>query len=62
MTPVLMKAGGCRLLESLEALPPGAIDRLWLQEAERRAGQIDRGEVALVPAAEVFAKARALLK
>ncbi len=50
------------LLESFEALPKSEVDRLWLDEAERRAAQLDRGEAQLVPADEVLRKARALLK
>lgn len=51
-----------QLLESLHTLPSAEVEQLWLEEAARRADQIDRGEVKLVPADEVLAKARALLK
>lgn len=51
-----------KLLLSLEDLPPAELDNLWLDEAERRAGDIDDGKVQLVPADEVARKARALLK
>jgi hypothetical protein len=37
------------------------LEGLWLEEAARRAGQIDSGAVALVPADEVSRKARTLL-
>jgi putative addiction module component (TIGR02574 family) len=50
------------LLDSLDNLPPQDIDRLWLQEASRRATQIDTGEVELVSGDEVDRKARALLR
>ena len=50
------------LLDSLERLAPAELHKLWLDEAERRAGQLDRGEVELVSAAEVARKAQALLK
>jgi putative addiction module component (TIGR02574 family) len=50
------------LLDSLEELPPEELDRLWVEEASRRAAQIDAGEVTLVPAEEVDRKARALLR
>lgn len=50
------------LLDSLDDLPSQEIDRLWLEEASRRATQIDAGEVALVPGEEVDRKARALLR
>lgn len=51
-----------QLLESLDTLPSAEVEQLWLEEAARRADRIDRGEVKLVPADEVLAKARALLK
>ena len=50
------------LLDSLDALSPDELDRLWLEEAGRRAAQIDAGGVELVSAEEVDRKARALLK
>ena len=50
------------LLDSLDDLPSQDIDRLWLEEAGRRAAQIDAGEVSLVPGDEVDRKARALLR
>ena len=46
------------LLDSLDDLPSQDIDRLWLEEATRRATQIDTGEVSLVPGDEVDRKAR----
>ena len=50
------------LLGSLETLSADEHRSLWLNEAVRRAEQIDRGESVLVPAEEVARKARALLK
>jgi putative addiction module component (TIGR02574 family) len=50
------------LLDSLDEFPPQEIDRLWLEEASRRAAQIDTGEVELVSAEDVDRKARALLR
>jgi len=50
------------LLDSLDEFPPQEIDRLWLEEAGRRAAQIDAGEVELVSAEDVDRKARALLR
>ena len=50
------------LLESLDELTPAEVKSLWLDEAEKRAGQIDRGEVDLASAEEVAREARALLK
>lgn len=50
------------LLDSLDELSPEELDRLWVEEAGRRAAQIDAGEVELVSAEEVDRKARALLR
>ncbi len=50
------------LLGSLDSLSPDEHRALWLDEAQRCAAQIDRGEVRVVPADEVARKARALLK
>jgi len=42
---------------SLVNLPIQAeIDRLWVEEAERRVSQIERGDVELISGDEVFAK------
>lgn len=49
------------LIESLETLTPAEVDRLWVQEAQRRAEQIDAQAVELTSAEAVSAKARALL-
>ncbi len=51
-----------QLLESLDELPMAEVEQLWREEAGRRADQIDRGKVTLIPVNEVLAKARALLK
>lgn len=51
-----------QLIESLEDLSEAEADKLWLDEAERRAADIDQGKAKLVPAEEVARKARALLK
>jgi hypothetical protein len=50
------------LLDSLDNLPPAESRQLWLDEARRRAQQIDNGEVELIAAEEVARKAQALLK
>ncbi|MFZ4397564.1 MAG: addiction module protein, partial [Kiritimatiellia bacterium] len=47
-----------RILASLNLPTRPDIDKLWVEEAERRVAQIDRGEVELVPGEEVFAKIR----
>lgn len=51
-----------KLLISLEDLPEVELERLWLDEAERRAKEVDAGGVQMVLAKEVSRKARALLK
>ncbi len=47
------------LLVSLDDLPAAEIERLWLEEAERRRLAVQSGEVAPIPMDEVFAEARA---
>jgi len=47
------------LLVSLDALSEPEVERLWLEEAERRRLLVDAGETRLVPMDEVFAQARA---
>ena len=51
-----------QLIESLENLSESEADKLWLDEAERRAADIDQGKAKLIPGEEVARKARALLK
>jgi Putative addiction module component len=50
------------LLESLDQPSETNIHQLWLHEAERRAAQIDRGEVRLVTAGELEVQVQALFK
>jgi hypothetical protein len=47
------------LLESLDDLPEPEIERLWLEEAERRRADVRAGEAICIRMDEVFAKARA---
>lgn len=46
------------LIESLDGPADPDVEEAWRGEIERRIGQIDRGEVQLVPGDEVFAKLR----
>jgi hypothetical protein len=46
----------------LDNLPSEELDRLWLEEASRRAAQLDTGDVELVSSEEVDRKARALVR
>jgi putative addiction module component (TIGR02574 family) len=51
-----------QLLSSLETLSETEIEQLWLQEAVRRADEMDKGLVQRIPADQVYAEALALLK
>jgi putative addiction module component (TIGR02574 family) len=46
------------LLDSLRTSPAAEIEAEWAMEIERRITAYERGEAVLVPAEEVFAKAR----
>ena len=50
------------LLESLDESNGEDSSELWLEEAERRAAEIDQGKVQLVSSEEFEAKAQALFK
>jgi putative addiction module component (TIGR02574 family) len=47
-----------RILTSLNLPTQPEIDRQWAEEAERRVGQLDRGEVELIPGEVVFERIR----
>ncbi len=51
-----------KLILSLDLLSKDEINESWLIEAERRARELDRGEVQPVSSEEVRRKARALLR
>ena len=46
------------LIESLDGPADPDVEGAWRLEIERRIGQIDRGEVQLIPGDEVFARLR----
>jgi len=50
------------LLEELDGTPDSDVEQAWLEEAQRRSGELDTGAVEAVSADQVFAKARAGLK
>ena len=50
------------LLESLHEPPVAVAEEAWSAEIERRLAEYDRGEVASIAAADVFAKARSIAK
>ena len=51
-----------KLLLSLDILSGDESGKIWLIEADRRARELDRGEVQPIPADEVRKKARSLLR
>ncbi|PKB68189.1 MAG: addiction module antitoxin RelB [SAR202 cluster bacterium Io17-Chloro-G4] len=51
-----------KLLLSLDSLSEEELGQEWLIEADRRARELDRGDVQPVPAEEVRRRARALLR
>jgi hypothetical protein len=46
------------LVRSLDAIPPGELERVWLEEAERRDQEMDASGDEGVPGPEVFARIR----
>ncbi len=50
------------LLEELDGPPDSDVESAWLEEVERRAVEIESGQVQCVPADEVFLQLDALLK
>lgn len=46
------------LIQSLDGEPDADAEEAWRVEIERRVGQIERGEVQLIPGDEVFARLR----
>ena len=46
------------LVESLETTPPDEIQKLWVDEANKRLAEIRTGMVKTVPGDEVLAEAR----
>jgi len=51
-----------RLISSLDSEPDANVDKLWLQEAERRLGELKSGKAAGIPAEKVIRKARSALR
>jgi len=49
------------LLASVQA-PDAEVDAAWAEEIKRRIAEIDSGKAKLIPADEVFAEVRRLLK
>jgi putative addiction module component (TIGR02574 family) len=51
-----------RLISSLDAEVDADVEKLWLQEAERRLDELKSGRVAGIPAQKVIRKARSALR
>ena len=51
-----------KLLLSLDSLSEEELEQAWLVDADRRARELDRGDVRPIPAEEVRRRARALLR
>ena len=51
-----------RLISSLDQERDADAEKLWLQEAERRLGELKSGKVAGIPAEKVIKKARSSLR
>ena len=51
-----------RLISSLDQERDPDAEKLWLQEAERRLGELKSGKVAGIPAEKVIRKARSMLR
>ncbi len=50
------------LIADLDGSMDEDVEKAWIEEAERRYKELKEGESELIPAEEVFAKARAQLK
>ena len=50
------------LVESLESTPPDAIQRRWIEAANRRLEDVRSGKVQTIPGEDVLAEARRLAK
>jgi len=50
------------MLRSLEPAETGDIEEAWRIEAEARWAEIERGEAEAIPASEVFAEVRRVLR
>ena len=50
------------LIADLDGPMDEDVEKAWIEEAERRYKDLKEGEVELIPAEEVFSKARARLK
>ena len=51
-----------RNISSLDSKADTDVERLWLEEAERRLGELKSGKIAGIPADKVVRKARSALR
>jgi putative addiction module component (TIGR02574 family) len=51
-----------RLISSLDQRADADAEKLWLETAERRLGELKSGKVGGIPAAEVMKRARSTLR
>jgi hypothetical protein len=49
------------IVESLDELSEAEVEALWVEEAERRLDEMERGQVIEMPAEEVLRRARAAI-
>ncbi len=49
------------IVESLDDLSEAEIEALWVEEAERRLDEMERGQVTEIPAKKVLRRARAAI-
>lgn len=50
------------LVVSLESTPPDEVQRLWIEEANKRLEEVRSGKVKTIPGEDVLAEARRLAK
>ena len=50
------------LIADLDGAMDEDVEKAWLEEAERRYKELKEGEVELIPAEDIFSRARARLK
>jgi hypothetical protein len=49
------------IVESLDELSEAEVEALWVEEAERRLDELERGQVSEIPAKEVLRRAKAAI-
>ena len=49
------------IVESLDELSEAEVETLWVEEAERRLDELERGQLSEIPAKEVLRRAKAAI-